>query len=254
MGGAAPTCGCEAEWERSIRFANGWDLSTQPISYLEAVEGVRSFSFVRETTVLLCLVLGELTLPSSFVRERPCSAHRRNTCAGLDCFVVLARVDWCGTFACVTLLARARHTSCASAVEARPLPPGKGGFMHRVLGRSAELHTRAGILRSRLTPSEALLWGAISRGALGVWFKRQVVLGRYIVDFAAPRARLVVEVDGGYHSRRRAADARRDRALGRMGYRVVRVSAELVIGDLAQVVDLIRAAVGVTRAARQRPR
>ncbi len=253
MGGAAPTCGCEAECERSIRFANGWDLSTQPISYLEAVEGVRSFSFVRETTVL-CV--------SSWASSRchpPLSGSGRAPPIGATrAPVSIASSCWRGSIgadvACVTLLARARHTSCASAVEARPLPPGKGGFMHRVLGRSAELHTRAGILRSRLTPSEALLWGAISRGALGVWFKRQVVLGRYIVDFAAPQARLVVEVDGGYHSRRRAADARRDRALRRMGYRVVRVSAELVIGDLAQVVDLIRAAVGVTRAARQRPR
>jgi very-short-patch-repair endonuclease len=45
-------------------------------------------------------------------------------------------------------------------------------------------------------------------GQLGVSFRRQVPLGnRFIVDFLAPVARLVVEVDGGYHARRREADA-----------------------------------------------
>jgi hypothetical protein len=34
-----------------------------------------------------------------------------------------------------------------------------------------------------------------------------VPLGRFIVDVLAPRARLVVEVDGGYHSTRAGADA-----------------------------------------------
>jgi very-short-patch-repair endonuclease len=38
-------------------------------------------------------------------------------------------------------------------------------------------------------------------------------------DFVAPSVRLVIEVDGGYHADRAAADARRDRALGRFGFR-----------------------------------
>ena len=42
----------------------------------------------------------------------------------------------------------------------------------------------------------------------------------------APKARLVVEVDGGYHEVRVTADARRTRWLERQGYRVVRVSGE----------------------------
>jgi very-short-patch-repair endonuclease len=58
------------------------------------------------------------------------------------------------------------------------------------------------------------------------------VLGRFIVDLLAAEVRLVVEVDGGYHAQRARADARRDRALGRAGYRVLRLEAELVMGDL----------------------
>jgi very-short-patch-repair endonuclease len=58
---------------------------------------------------------------------------------------------------------------------------------------------------------------------------RQVVIGRYVVDFVAPSARLVVEVDGAYHPRRATADARRDRVLTRLGYRMLRLDAELVL-------------------------
>ena len=54
----------------------------------------------------------------------------------------------------------------------------------------------------------------------------------FIADFYAPSARLIVEVDGGYHARRMTADARRDLKLERAGYRVVRVQAELVTRDL----------------------
>jgi very-short-patch-repair endonuclease len=76
-----------------------------------------------------------------------------------------------------------------------------------------------------------------------VAFRRQVVLGNhFIVDFLAPHARLVVEVDGSYHAQRRAADARRDSKLRRLGYRVIRLPAALVVRDLHAAVELVRAA------------
>jgi very-short-patch-repair endonuclease len=92
--------------------------------------------------------------------------------------------------------------------------------------RSALLVTRARSMLHAPTPSEEALWRALRGGALGVAFKRQVVLGgRYIVDFFAPSVRLVVEVDGGVHRDSRAADRRRSGWLQRHGYRVVRVTA-----------------------------
>jgi very-short-patch-repair endonuclease len=102
-------------------------------------------------------------------------------------------------------------------------------------------------MRSALTPSEEKLWTAINAGKLGVCFRRQVPVGRFIADFAAPAARLVVEVDGGYHARRGAADARRDRKLARVGWRVLRVGAELVERDIELAVSLIRAALDGSR-------
>jgi hypothetical protein len=55
------------------------------------------------------------------------------------------------------------------------------------------------------TTTEALLWEALRAEKLGVRFRRQVVLGRYIADFVAPRAKLVVEVDGEVHEGHAAA-------------------------------------------------
>jgi very-short-patch-repair endonuclease len=99
-------------------------------------------------------------------------------------------------------------------------------------------------MRFALTPSEAALWALIrGRRVLGVQFRRQVVLGgRFIADFLAPAARLVVEVDGGYHSRREQADARRDAALRSLGYRVLRLQAEVVEREPGRALALVREA------------
>jgi very-short-patch-repair endonuclease len=99
-------------------------------------------------------------------------------------------------------------------------------------------------MREQPTSSERLLWAALSGGKLGVWFRRQVVIGACIVDFAAPAPKLVVEVDGGYHGSdaRRRSDARRDKRLERAGYRVLRLPAALVLNNLQQAVQLVRAA------------
>jgi very-short-patch-repair endonuclease len=94
------------------------------------------------------------------------------------------------------------------------------------------------------TTTEALLWEALRAEKLGVRFRRQVVLGRYIADFVAPRAKLVVEVDGEVHEGHAAADARRDRDLGRMGYRVLRLPRNLVQERLEEAVARVVAALG----------
>jgi len=56
--------------------------------------------------------------------------------------------------------------------------------------------------------------------------------------------RLVVEVDGGYHRERAAADARRDRVLDRLGWRVLRVSAAEVIAGAEAVAARVAEAIG----------
>ena len=76
---------------------------------------------------------------------------------------------------------------------------------------------RARLLRANPSWPEQVLWKAIRSGQLGVPFRRQVPLGCYVGDFVAPRAKLIVEVDGSSHRVKQVADARRDRKLARLG-------------------------------------
>jgi very-short-patch-repair endonuclease len=109
--------------------------------------------------------------------------------------------------------------------------------------KQLRLEQCAWVNRRALTESEARLWAAVSGRKLGVQFRRQVPLAeRYVVDFCAPAVRLVVEVDGGCHERKRQADARRDAELAALGYRVVRVAAELVMADLDAAARVVQAA------------
>jgi very-short-patch-repair endonuclease len=117
--------------------------------------------------------------------------------------------------------------------------------MYRKFSRSqVPLHhiTRAQALRECPTRSEEALWQALRGKQLGVAFRRQVPFGPFILDFLAPSVRLAIEVDGASHQRRPGADARKERALRRAGYRLLRIDAELVLRDLPSVLSTIRAA------------
>jgi len=78
-------------------------------------------------------------------------------------------------------------------------------------------------MRFAPTRSEERLWRRLSGAKTGFSFRRQLVIGELIVDFACTKLRLVVEVDGGYHEGRQWRDAARDRALQQLGWSVVRV-------------------------------
>lgn len=104
----------------------------------------------------------------------------------------------------------------------------------QALHRSLKLRGHAADMRERHNPAEVALWQQLRAGQLGAWFRRQLVLlGSCIVDFYCPAAKLVVEVDGAYHTvaARRRADARRDRRLGCAGVRVLRLPAHVVLSQ-----------------------
>ena len=98
-------------------------------------------------------------------------------------------------------------------------------------------------MRKAPTRSEALLWAQLRGRKVGARFRRQAVLGRFIVDFYAPCHRLVVEVEGGVHEAQRAYDSARQAELERVyGVRFVRVSAELVERDVRAAAEIVRRA------------
>ena len=96
------------------------------------------------------------------------------------------------------------------------------------------------------TLPEGLLWQVLRTRPDGLKFRRQHPLGRYIVDFYCPARKLVVEVDGESHDMgdRPARDARRDTAMRRKGFQVVRFNASDVMSDLQSVVTAVLAAAG----------
>ena len=53
-------------------------------------------------------------------------------------------------------------------------------------------------LRKNLTKEEALLWNAFLK-KYPLQFRRQYVIGEYIVDFYCHKAKLIIELDGSGH-------------------------------------------------------
>ena len=74
--------------------------------------------------------------------------------------------------------------------------------------------------------------------------------GKYILDFFCPQAKLVVEVDGGYHlmRRQRDKDLDRDATLFISGIFVIRISNDEAINQtdrvLSNIVDMVKARTG----------
>ena len=102
-------------------------------------------------------------------------------------------------------------------------------------------------LRSDMTDAERLLWSRLrGKQILGVQFYRQKPLGPYIVDFHAPAAKLVVEVDGSQHFEEagQVKDRRRDTYLETLGLRVLRFDNLQVLKETEAVLETILGVVG----------
>ena len=101
-------------------------------------------------------------------------------------------------------------------------------------------------LRSNATRPEQALWYRLRRSRLaGLKFRRQHVVGPYIVDFYCPARRLAVEVDGESHVGRGEEDAERDAFLRSQGMTVLHVTNDDVLHDLNAVCEAILRAAAV---------
>jgi very-short-patch-repair endonuclease len=85
-----------------------------------------------------------------------------------------------------------------------------------------------------MTLAQKILWQELRGNKLRVHFRRQQVIGGFIVDFYCHKAELVVEVDGDIHDLQREDDARREKVLREMGLRVVRFGNEEVVRDTSR--------------------
>ena len=95
-----------------------------------------------------------------------------------------------------------------------------------------------------MTSAEAILWRSLRGSALiGVKFRRQVPIGKYVVDFLCAEHKLIVELDGAPHDdqKQKQYETRRDAELTGKCYRLIRFPNALVIGGGDIVLDHIRA-------------
>ena len=79
-------------------------------------------------------------------------------------------------------------------------------------------------LRKEMTKEERKLWYEFLRYHR-MKFRRQAVIGRYIVDFYCPQIKLVIELDGSQHFEEDAVvkDAERDKYIENYGIKIFRV-------------------------------
>jgi very-short-patch-repair endonuclease len=94
-------------------------------------------------------------------------------------------------------------------------------------------------LRRDATDAERRLWSALrDRRLSGYRFRRQFPIGRFIVDFACTKHRLIVEADGSQHA---DSESDRERTAWReeQGWRVLRFWNNDILTNTEGVVETV---------------
>ena len=96
--------------------------------------------------------------------------------------------------------------------------------------------TNAKTLRTNQTDCENILWQKIRAKRLnGIKFRRQVPVGKYILDFVALGKKLIIELDGSQHLENSEYDILRTEYLKNLGYTVVRFWDNDIINNIDSV-------------------
>jgi leucyl-tRNA synthetase len=109
------------------------------------------------------------------------------------------------------------------------------------LAKDLLLHAKE--MRKEPTLSEALLWDNLRREKLDVRFRRQHLIGKYIVDFVCLEKRLIVEVDGEYHNTEEQIELDDERTLEleqKYNFKVIRFSNDEVNEQTSGVLNKIQ--------------
>jgi len=84
------------------------------------------------------------------------------------------------------------------------------------------------------------MWSRLrDRRFLGLKFKRQVPIDRFVVDFLSTEAKLIVEIGGGQHGERVEADKQRTAVLESMGHLVLRFWNNDVLTNIGGAPELM---------------
>ena len=118
----------------------------------------------------------------------------------------------------------------------------RGDLKEKMLRYNKSLKECSKLLRVNMTEAERLLWEKIGGKQLkGYQFYRQKTIGNYIVDFHCPKAKLIIELDGGQHysSEGKEKDQTRDKYMKGIGLKVLRFSDKEVFNNTQGVLEEI---------------
>jgi len=99
----------------------------------------------------------------------------------------------------------------------------------KIFARAKELHRNQSL-------AETKLWARLRAHRLNnIHFRNQHAIGNYIVDFCAPRKKLIVELDGSQHLEQEDYDTERTAYFKSKGYKVLRFWNNAVINNIEDV-------------------
>jgi very-short-patch-repair endonuclease len=113
-------------------------------------------------------------------------------------------------------------------------------------GATPDIFKKAKELRKYETEAEKVLWSRLCKNQiLGLQFRRQHPINRFIVDFYCAKIKLVIEVDGNIHElpENKIYDIGRSQILNDFGIIVIRFSNEQIIDDLEGTITNIKSVV-----------
>jgi len=122
-----------------------------------------------------------------------------------------------------------------------------GGWSNMFYGALPILFDFARKLRDHQTEAELFLWSELENlKYLNVRFKRQHPILYFVADFYCHKAKLIIEVDGGYHDlpEQYKYDKEREHELEDLGLKVIRFTNEQV---LFQIENTLKAIEGVIK-------
>lgn len=104
------------------------------------------------------------------------------------------------------------------------------------------LKTLAAKHKAYPTEAEALIWNFLRANQLGERYRPQHIVGNYIADFCCVRLKLIIEIDGLYHTLpdQLVSDEERTEWLTNQGYKVIRFTNEEIFSDLENVINKIK--------------
>jgi very-short-patch-repair endonuclease len=112
-------------------------------------------------------------------------------------------------------------------------------------GAKPDIFKLAKELRKLETVAEKLLWTHLNKNQLmGLHFRRQHPINRFIADFYCPKIKLVIEVDGSIHDipEYQSHDSGRSEVFNDFGIIVIRFTNEQILNEIDSTIKQIEIA------------